>query len=81
MGTVPQVLVRRTASPVYADFAGLSSGAAPVVVQLNIVSFLPSSSVQTVVGCLLGGNPVGRDRWGGNSAVGGMSVDNDRCFS
>ncbi len=32
MGTVPRVPVRRTASPVHADFDGLSSGASPVVV-------------------------------------------------
>ena len=44
MGTVPRVLVRRTASPAHADFGGLSSGAVPVVVRHNVVSFLPSSS-------------------------------------
>jgi hypothetical protein len=61
MGTVPRVLVRRTASPAYADFGGLSSGAPPVVVRLDVVSFPPSSSAMTVAGCLLGGYPVGRD--------------------
>jgi len=35
MGTVPRVLVWRTASPAHADFDGLSSGAAPVVVRLG----------------------------------------------
>jgi hypothetical protein len=32
-------------------------------------------------GFRLGGYPVGRDRWGGKLAAGGMSEDNDRCFS
>ena len=74
------VLVRRTASPAHADFGGLSSGAVPVVVRLAVVSFPPHSSAPTVAGCRLGGYPVGRDRWGGKRAVGGMSEDNDRCF-
>ena len=77
MGTVPLVLVRRTASPTYAGFVGLSSGADPVVVRLDVVSFLPSSSSQTVAGCLLGGYPVGRDHWGGKCAAGGMSEDKE----
>ncbi len=81
MGTVPRVLVRRTASPAYANFGGLSSGADPVVVRLDVVYFPPRSSAPTVAGCLLGGYPVGRDQWGGKSAAGGMSEDNDRCFS
>jgi hypothetical protein len=81
MGTVPWVLVRRTASPAHADFGGLSSGAVPVVVRLDVVSFPPRSSAQTVAGCWLGGYPVGRHRWGGKRAAGGMSEDNDRCFS
>jgi hypothetical protein len=34
-----------------------------------------------MAGCLLGGCPVGRDQWGGNRTAGGMSEDNDRCFS
>ena len=50
MGTVPRVLVlsavrdthtqpaRRTASPAHADFGGLSSGAAPVVVSTSCLS-------------------------------------------
>jgi hypothetical protein len=81
MGTVPRVLVRSTASPSHTDFGGLSSGAAPVVVRLDVVSFPPSSSAQTVAGCRWGGYPVGRDRWGGKRGAGGMSEDNDRCFS
>jgi hypothetical protein len=44
-------------------------------------SFPPISSGQTVSGCLLGGYPVGRDQWGGKRTAGGMSEDNDRCFS
>ena len=40
MWTVPQVLVRRTASPAYADFGGLSSLAALVVVRLDVVPLL-----------------------------------------
>jgi hypothetical protein len=80
MGTVPRVMVRRTSSPAHADFGGLSSGA-PVVVRLDVVSFPPRSSAPTVAGCRLGGYPDGRDRWGGKRAVGGMSEDNDRCFS
>jgi hypothetical protein len=35
MGTVPRVLVRKTASPAHADFGGLSSGAVPVAVPLS----------------------------------------------
>ena len=35
----------------------------------------------TVAGCLLGGYPVGSDQWVGKRAAGGMSEDNDRCFS
>ena len=31
--------------------------------------------------CRLGRYPAGRDRWGGKRAAGGMSEDNDRCFS
>ena len=71
-GTVPRVLVRRTASPAHADFGGLSSGAAPVVVRLDVVPLPPRSSSPTVAGCRLGGYPVRRDRWGGKSAAGGM---------
>jgi hypothetical protein len=47
MGTVPRVLVRRTAS---LDFGGLSSGAAPVVVRLDVVPLPPRSSAPTVAG-------------------------------
>jgi len=79
--TVSQVLVRRTASPVHADFAGLSSGAAPVVVRFDIVSFPPCAFPPTVAGCRLGGYPVGRDQWDGKRSAGGMFEDNDRCFS
>ena len=81
MGTVPRVLVRRTASPTHADFGGLNSGAAPVVVRLDVVPLQSRSSTPTVVGCQLGGYPAGRDQWGGKQAVGGMSEDHDRCFS
>ena len=42
MGTVPRVLVRRTASPAYADFGGLSSVAALVVVRLDVVMMMMS---------------------------------------
>jgi hypothetical protein len=65
MGTVPRVLVRRTGSPVYADFGGLSLEASLVVVRLDVVSFPPISSTQTVAGCRLEKYPVGRDLWGG----------------
>ena len=81
MGTVPRVLVWRTASPEHADFVGLSSGASPVVVRLDVVPLQPSSSTQTVTGFRLGGYPVGRDWWGGKRDAGGMSKDHDRCFS
>jgi hypothetical protein len=63
LGKVPRVLVRRTASPVPADFGGLSSGATPVVVRLDVVPLPPSSSAHTVAGCRLGGYPVGCDLW------------------
>ena len=45
-----------------ADFGGLSSGAAPVVVRLDVVPLPPHSSAQTVAGYRLVGYPVGRDR-------------------
>jgi hypothetical protein len=92
MGTVPRVLVRRTASPAHADFGGLSSGAAPVVVRLDVVSFPPRSFAPTVAGCRLGGYPVGRDLWGGKRGrdvrgqrqvflnAGSRGIF-DRCFS
>jgi len=81
MGTVPWVLVRKTASPAHADVGGLSSGAAPVVVGLDVVPLPPRSSTPTVAGCPLGGYPAGRDRWVGKRGAGGMSKDHDRCFS
>jgi hypothetical protein len=80
MGTVPRVLVWRIASPAHADFGRLSSGAAPVVVRLDVVALPPLSSAPTVSGCQFGGYPVGRDWWGEKQAAGGMSEDNDRCF-
>jgi hypothetical protein len=80
MGTVPRVLVRRTVSPEHADFGGLSSGAAPVVVRLDVVPLPPSSSAPTVAGCRLRGYPAGHDLWGGKRAAGGMSEDHDRCL-
>jgi hypothetical protein len=80
MGTVPRVMVRQDCVT-SADFGGLSSGAAHVVVRLDVVSFPTSSSTPTVAGCRLGGYPVRRDRWGGKRTAGGMSEDNDRCFS
>jgi hypothetical protein len=49
------VLVRRTALPAHADFGGLSSGAFPIVVRLDVMSFPPRSFMPTVAGCLLGG--------------------------
>ena len=81
MGTVPRVLVRRTTSQSHADFCGLSSGADPVVVRLDVLPLLPRSSAPTVAGCRLGGYPAGRDQWGGKRAAGGMSEGHDRCFS
>jgi hypothetical protein len=43
-------------------FWRVTLGSSPIVVQLDIVSFLPSSSVLTVSGCQLGGYPVGLDQ-------------------
>ena len=43
MWTVPRVLVWRTASPAHADFGGLRSLAALVVVRLDVVPLLTSS--------------------------------------
>ena len=43
MWTVPRVLMRRTASPAHADFGGLSSLAALVVVRLDVVPLPPRS--------------------------------------
>jgi len=81
MGTVPRVLVWKTASPSHADFGGLSSGTSPVVIRHDVVPLQPRSSALTVAGCRLGGYPAARDRWGGNCSAGGMSEDNDRCFA
>ena len=50
----------------------LLSGAALVSVRLDVGPLLPSSSLPTVAGCLLGGFPAGRDLWGGESVVGGV---------
>jgi hypothetical protein len=72
MGTVPRVMVWKTVSPTYTDFGGLSSGVAPVVVRLDVVSFQPRCSVLMmivlllflqkqnlmVLDCWLGGYPV-----------------------
>ena len=58
---------------------GLSSGASPVIIRLDVVPLHPRSS--TVSGCQLGGYPAGRDLWGGTNVAGGMSEDHDRCFS
>ena len=80
MGTVPRVLVRRTALQAYTDFGGLCSGAVHVVVRLEVVPLQPRSSAPTVAGCRLGGYPAGRDQWGGKHAAGGMSEDHDRCL-
>ena len=51
---VPRVLVRRITSPAHADFGGLSSGAALVVVRLDVVPLPPRSSSPTVAICRLG---------------------------
>jgi hypothetical protein len=52
---------------------GLQLGAALINVCLDVGPLLPSSSSQTVAGCLfLGGFPVGRDQWGGERVVGGV---------
>jgi hypothetical protein len=51
---------------------GLRSGAALVDVRLDVVPLPPSSSLQTVTGCLLGGYPAGRDWWGGECIVEGV---------
>jgi hypothetical protein len=50
----------------------LQSGAALINVRLDVGPLQPSSSSQTVAGCLLGGFPVGRDWWGGEQVVGGV---------
>ncbi len=51
---------------------GLQLGAALIDVLLDVWSLPPSSSSQTVAGCLLGEFPVGRDQWGGDRIVGGV---------
>ena len=56
-------------------------GSCPVLVRLDVVPLLTSSSTLTVAGCRLGGYPVGRDRGDGKRAAEWMSGDNDRCFS
>ena len=80
MGTVPLVLVQRTAYTSARRFWRVELGSRPRR-RLDVVSFPPRSSAPTVAGCRLGGYPVGRDLWGGERAAGGMSEDNDRCFS
>jgi hypothetical protein len=72
MGTVPRVLVRRTASPEHADFGGLSSGAPPRRCPTRRRASPDPRILSTVEGCLLGGYPVGRDQWGGKRTAGGM---------
>jgi hypothetical protein len=47
-------------------------GAALIDVRLDVGPLPPSSSSQTVAGCLLGGFPVRRDQWGGERVVGGV---------
>ena len=49
---------------------GLRLGVALVDVRLDVVSLPPRSSSPTVAGCRLGGDPVGRDWWGGERVVG-----------
>ncbi len=51
---------------------GLQSGAALIGVCLDVRPLPPRSPSPTVAGCLLGGFPVGRDRWGGERVVGGV---------
>jgi hypothetical protein len=51
---------------------GLRLGFALVDVCLDVVPLPPRSSSPTVAGCLLGGFPVGHDRWGGERVVGGV---------
>jgi hypothetical protein len=79
-GDCARVLVRRTVSPEHADVGGLLSGTSPVVVRLDVVPLLPSSTVSMVAGCRLGRYPAGRDQWGGKRDAGGMSEDHDRCL-
>ena len=50
----------------------LRLGVALVNVCLDVVPLLSCSSSQTVLGCLLGGFPVGHDQWGGDRVVGGV---------
>jgi len=47
-------------------------GCALINVLLDVGPLPPRSSSPTVAGCQLGGFPVGRDQWGGESVVGGL---------
>ena len=49
---------------------GLRLGVALVDVRLDVVPLPPRSSSQTVAGCRLGGDPVGRDLWGADRVMG-----------
>ncbi len=55
---------------------GLQSEAALIDVRLDVGSLPPRSSLPTVAGCRLGGFSVGRDWWGGESIVGGVTLIN-----
>ena len=48
----------------------LRVGVTLVDVRLDVVPLPPRSSSPTVAGCHLGGDPVGRDQWGGERVVG-----------
>ena len=66
------VLLLRGCNACRAVCGGLQSGAALIGVSLDVGSLPPRSSSLTVTGCLLGGFPVGRDRWVGERVVGGV---------
>jgi hypothetical protein len=66
------VLLLRGCDACRAVGGALQSGAALIGVRLDVGSLPPRSSSPTVTGGRLGGFPVGRDRWGGESVVGGV---------
>ncbi len=71
----------RVCDACHAVCGGLQSGTALIDVRLDVGPLPPRSSSPTVAGCRLGGFSVGRDRWGGERAVGGVlpriNIDTD----
>jgi len=66
------VLLMRVCDTCLAVSGDVQSGSALINVRLDVGSLPPRSSSLIVTGCRLGGFPVRRDLWGGESVVGGV---------